>query len=68
MVFKLIKFECCRGAEDLCVILPSLNDVKDALSMAVSWLERANPFLVSCSPLLPVSSSLPKFEALQVLA
>ncbi|EXB37360.1 Lysine-specific demethylase 5A [Morus notabilis] len=56
-----------RGAEDLCVILPSLNDVKEALSMAVSWLERANPFLVSCSPLLPVSSSLPKFEALQDL-
>lgn len=68
MVFKIIKFQCCRGAEDLCVILPSLDDVKEAFSTAESWLKSANPFLVPCSLLQPVLSSLPKFEALQVLA
>lgn len=56
-----------RGAEDLCVILPSLDDVKEAFSTAESWLKSANPFLVSCSLFQPVSSSLPKFEALQDL-
>lgn len=66
----LICFGCFRVSEDLCVILPSLNDVKEAFSMATSWLENAKPFLASCYPLLPaLNSLLPlKFEALQVLA
>ena len=60
---------CFRNSEEICVILPSLCDVKEALSMAVSWLENAKLFLVSKTPLPPAfSSSLPKLETLKVLA
>lgn len=50
------------------MILPSLNNVKEALSMAISWLENSKPFLVSCSSSFPASKPLLKFEALKVLA
>ncbi|KAL5552082.1 hypothetical protein UlMin_002258 [Ulmus minor] len=57
-----------RNSEEICVILPSLCDVKEALSMAVSWLENAKLFLVSKTPLPPAfSSSLPKLETLKEL-
>ncbi|PON84593.1 Autoimmune regulator [Trema orientale] len=58
-----------RVSEDIFVILPSLNDVEEAFSMATSWLKNAKPFLASRSSLLPSSNSLLplKFEALQDL-
>lgn len=45
------------------MILPSLSDVKEALSEANSWLMNSKPFLVSstCS-----SDSLRKIDDLQV--
>ncbi|XP_077241841.1 transcription factor jumonji (jmjC) domain-containing protein [Tasmannia lanceolata] len=36
-----------RASEHLFVILPSLPDVKDALSMAKSWIRASQPFLMS---------------------
>ena len=66
MGFGLIESECIRDSENIWVILPSLNDVKEAFSMATSWSTNVKPFLVSCSPSLPASSSLLKLEALQV--
>lgn len=49
------------------MVLPSLNNVTEALSRAVSWLKNSKPFLASGSPAFP-SKSLLKLEALKVLA
>lgn len=46
--------------------LPSLLDVKEALSKAMAWLSSAEPFLVHCSSLVPGSSSLLKVDTLKV--
>lgn len=47
--------------------LPSLLDVKDTLSKAMAWLRSSEPFLVTCSPLVPASSSLLNVDTLKVL-
>ncbi|XP_071692833.1 lysine-specific demethylase JMJ17 [Rutidosis leptorrhynchoides] len=36
-----------RMSEDLCVLLPSIDDVKKALSVTKSWLIKSKPYLVS---------------------
>ncbi|XP_015896152.3 lysine-specific demethylase JMJ17 isoform X2 [Ziziphus jujuba] len=65
---EMSEFEdAIRSSEGICVILPSLNNVKEALSMAISWLENSKPFLVSCSSSFPASKPLLKFEALKEL-
>uniref|UniRef100_A0A5B7BX15 Putative lysine-specific demethylase 5B isoform X4 n=1 Tax=Davidia involucrata TaxID=16924 RepID=A0A5B7BX15_DAVIN len=56
-----------RTSEDICVILPSLDGIKDAVSMAKSWLEKSKPFLASALSVVPASSSLLKVGALKEL-
>jgi hypothetical protein len=50
------------------VILPSLNDVKDIVLIAKSWLKKSKPFLMSASSSAPDSSSLLEVKTLKVLA
>lgn len=56
-----------RTSKDIHVILPSLDDVKDAISMAKSWLKNSKPFLGSSFPAAHPSCSLLKVEALKEL-
>ncbi|CAK9184600.1 unnamed protein product, partial [Ilex paraguariensis] len=56
-----------RTSKDICAILPSLDDVKDAISMAKSWLNKSKPFLVDDIPVALSSSSLLKVDALKDL-
>ncbi|CAJ2650651.1 unnamed protein product [Trifolium pratense] len=53
-----------RASENIFVILASLNDVKEALSEATSWLRNSKPYLVSSNC---VSNSVRKVEDLQLL-
>ncbi|KAI4326962.1 hypothetical protein L6164_019472 [Bauhinia variegata] len=53
-----------RASENLFVILPSLNDIKDAVLEANSWLENSKPYLASPTS---ASTSMRKFEDLQML-
>ncbi|KAM7531266.1 hypothetical protein LguiB_034676 [Lonicera macranthoides] len=65
---QMAEFEdIIRNSEELFVILPSLNDVTDAVSMAKTWLNKSKPFLVSHLSVAPVSSSLLKVEDLKEL-
>ena len=52
-----------RASENIFAILPSLNDVKDALSEANLWLRNSKPYLVSSAC---ASNSLRQVEDLQV--
>uniref|UniRef100_A0A2N9J2S4 Zinc finger PHD-type domain-containing protein n=1 Tax=Fagus sylvatica TaxID=28930 RepID=A0A2N9J2S4_FAGSY len=56
--------DAIRASEDIFVILPSLNDVKDAVLIAKSWLKKSKPFLTSALSAAPASSSLLEFEEL----
>ncbi|XP_059443641.1 lysine-specific demethylase JMJ17 isoform X2 [Corylus avellana] len=56
-----------RASEDIFVILPSLDDVKDTVLIAKSWLKKSKPFLMSASSSAPASSSLLEAKALQDL-
>ncbi|ESW30492.1 hypothetical protein PHAVU_002G157500 [Phaseolus vulgaris] len=53
-----------RASENIFVILPSLNDVKDALSGANSWLKNSKPYFVSS---MRASDSSQNVEDLQML-
>ena len=48
------------------MLLPSLDDIEDAVAMAKSWLENSAPFLVSSSPVISGSVSSLKLEVLKV--
>ena len=50
------------------MVLPSLNDFKDAVLIAKSWLKKSKPFINSALSEAPASSSLLEFEVLKVLA
>lgn len=50
------------------MILPSLDDVRDAVLIAKSWLKKSEPFLMAAMSAAPASSSLFEVEALKVLA
>ncbi|XP_057978320.1 lysine-specific demethylase JMJ17 isoform X2 [Malania oleifera] len=56
-----------RTSEDICVILPSLNDVKEAVSMAKSWLKNSMPFLAPSFSSAAAPNSLLKVETLKEL-
>lgn len=56
-----------RDSEDVFVILPSLNDLNDAVLTAKSWLKKSEPILMSALSAAPASSSLFEVEALKVL-
>lgn len=49
------------------MVLPSIDDVKDAVSMAKSWLKNSEPYLRPAFNAAPASSSLLKVENLKVL-
>ncbi|XP_052209867.1 lysine-specific demethylase JMJ17 isoform X2 [Diospyros lotus] len=59
--------DAIRASEDICALLPSLGVVKEALSLANLWLEKAEPFLVSNISVRAASNSLLKFEDLKEL-
>ncbi|XP_050266962.1 lysine-specific demethylase JMJ17 isoform X1 [Quercus robur] len=59
--------DAIRASEDIFVVLPSLNDVKDAVLIAKSWLKKSKPFLTSALSEAPASSSLLEFEVLKEL-
>ncbi|KAK6935388.1 JmjN domain [Dillenia turbinata] len=59
--------DAIRSSEDIFVVLPSLNDVKDRVLMAKSWLENSKPFLVSTFSGSPESNSLLRVDTLQNL-
>lgn len=61
------KLEYFRTLEDVCVIPPSLKYVKEALSMATSWINKSKPFLSHCSSAPSPSDSLLNFELLKVI-
>lgn len=49
------------------MFLPSLENVKEAVSTARSWLNESKPFLYPCIPVTPDSDGLLKSEALKVV-
>ncbi|XP_024995655.1 uncharacterized protein LOC112528803 isoform X4 [Cynara cardunculus var. scolymus] len=56
-----------RMSEDLCALLPSLDGVKGALSMAKSWLIKSKPYLVSDLSISSVGNALLKVDDLKEL-
>ncbi|VFQ70792.1 unnamed protein product [Cuscuta campestris] len=50
--------DAIRASESLVVILPSLDDINDAVSKAKSWLLRSRPFITNQSPAALASSCL----------
>ncbi|KAH7550304.1 hypothetical protein JRO89_XS13G0168000 [Xanthoceras sorbifolium] len=56
-----------RTSQNIPVVLRSLVDVQDAVSVAKSWLKDSQPFLSSAFSLAPVSCSLLNLEALKEL-
>lgn len=65
---KMSEFEdAIRASENLCVLLPSLDDVKEAVSMAKVWLTKSELFLVSGLSVVPASSPLLEVETLKEL-
>ncbi|KAF8412259.1 hypothetical protein HHK36_000220 [Tetracentron sinense] len=59
--------DAIRTSDDIFVILPSLHDVKDAVSMAKSWIRSSQPFLTSAPSAGHASNSLLKVDALKEL-
>ncbi|KAJ4954062.1 hypothetical protein NE237_030894 [Protea cynaroides] len=59
--------EALRMSVNIFVILPSLCDVEDALSMAKSWMMRSQPFLLSTQLTGHASSSFLKVDILKEL-
>lgn len=57
---------CLRSSEGLCVILPSLHDVKNEVSLAKSWLNISKPFLESVLPSPSAPRSQLNIETLKV--
>ncbi|XP_047341100.1 lysine-specific demethylase 5B [Impatiens glandulifera] len=65
---QISEFEdALRISEDISATLPSLDNIKDALSMANSWLLKSKTFLSSDIPAVPSSASLLKIECLKDL-
>ncbi|XP_008437262.1 lysine-specific demethylase JMJ17 isoform X3 [Cucumis melo] len=59
--------EIIRSSEGLCVILPSLHDVKNEVSLAKSWLNISKPFLESVLPSPSAPRSQLNIETLKEL-
>lgn len=59
--------EALRTSENIYALLPSLDDIKSALSMAESWIRGSQPFLLSTVCSGHVSGSLLKVDALKEL-
>ncbi|KAJ6326770.1 hypothetical protein OIU78_013786 [Salix suchowensis] len=65
---QMLDFEdIIRISADIPVLLPSLDDIEDAVAMAKSWLENSAPFLVSSSSVISGSVSSLKLEVLKGL-
>ncbi|GJW18559.1 hypothetical protein Tco_0025995 [Tanacetum coccineum] len=52
-------------SKDLSAIIPTLDVVKGALSVAKSWLTKSKPILVSDLSMMPVSNSLLRVDTLK---
>ncbi|KAG9441229.1 hypothetical protein H6P81_017083 [Aristolochia fimbriata] len=65
---QISEFEdCIRVAEDISVVLPSLQDLKDAVSIAESWMLECEPFLVSTNHSEHASNCLMNADILKEL-
>nr|GFC23781.1 lysine-specific demethylase 5D isoform X1 [Tanacetum cinerariifolium] len=65
---QMAEFEdVLRMSEDLSAVIPTLDAVKGALSVAKSWLTKSKPFLASDLVLMPVSNSLLRVDTLKNL-
>ncbi|KAJ6703596.1 LYSINE-SPECIFIC DEMETHYLASE [Salix viminalis] len=65
---QMLDFEdIIRISADIPVLLPSLDDIEDAVAMAKSWVENSAPFLVSSSSVISGSVSSLKLEVLKGL-
>ncbi|XP_031125306.1 lysine-specific demethylase lid isoform X2 [Ipomoea triloba] len=60
--------DAIRASENLIVILPSLDDIKDAISLAKSWLLKSRAFITDNSPAAFTPCFLHKVEDLKELA
>ncbi|XP_059661778.1 lysine-specific demethylase JMJ17 isoform X2 [Cornus florida] len=56
-----------RTSEDILVILPSLDVVKDAVSMTKSWLQKSKPYLEADLTVMRASSSLKELVSQSML-
>ncbi|KAK1374392.1 Lysine-specific demethylase rbr-2 [Heracleum sosnowskyi] len=56
-----------RTSEGISILLPSLENVKEAVSAARSWLNKSKPFLCSGISMIPASDGLLRFETLKEL-
>lgn len=56
-----------RMSEDLCALLPCLDDVKEALSMSKSWLIKSKSYLVPDLSVMSPANSLLKVDDLKDL-
>ncbi|GMH09395.1 hypothetical protein Nepgr_011236 [Nepenthes gracilis] len=56
--------DAIRTSEDIYAILPSLTDIKEAISAAKSWLENSKPFLETAN-IAPSSLTLLTFDSLK---
>ncbi|XP_020527065.1 lysine-specific demethylase 5B isoform X1 [Amborella trichopoda] len=65
---QMLEFEdIIRMSQNVFVILPSLNDVKEAISTAESWIRSAQPFLLSFKSGWNISRPLLKVNDLKEL-
>ncbi|KZV31546.1 lysine-specific demethylase 5B-like [Dorcoceras hygrometricum] len=65
---KISEFEdVLRASDNIGIILPSLHDVKDAMSVANVWLMKSKPFLIHDSSIVRASESCPQVDVLKEL-
>ncbi|XP_068645556.1 lysine-specific demethylase JMJ17 isoform X2 [Aristolochia californica] len=65
---QMSEFEdCIRLAENIFVVLPSLQELKDAVSVAESWRQESEPFLMSTIHSKHASNCLLNVDALKEL-
>ncbi|XP_010545786.1 PREDICTED: lysine-specific demethylase 5C isoform X2 [Tarenaya hassleriana] len=57
--------DCLRASEEIHVILPSVEDIKNRILLVDSWLQKSEPFLPPASSLKSASSSLLELAALK---
>ncbi|XP_073316103.1 lysine-specific demethylase JMJ17 [Primulina huaijiensis] len=56
-----------RASDDIGIILPSLHDVMDEISVTNVWLMKSKPFLIHDSSTIPASKACPRVDVLKEL-
>lgn len=64
-VVFIIECKSFRASQDIFVILPSLHEVQNAVSIAKAWLKNSEPFMASAFPVASASSLL-RLQVLKV--